>query len=315
MQTSFTKDVRALVSVTEELGNTFEEESVDLIVLDRKEIAGPAAVETVRNVKKIGQEQFQAFTRECLVERTKSINDAIRRNKLKVFNASTSRSVSKGKQQLASLRSDVALFSRHYIGCQTRDGNLEEFFRHENQACTTALSDGESLRLGTKSDLLKRFEEFSSAQSEVPDTTCLVIDGTVIVQMLKHAVAKNFDDYAQHVFIPYLSSKLLTVSRLDLVLGGHVWGQTLLATPELPPPSSWGWIKNDEGVYEPHWTKLPKAAHSCYELVSCKCKKRCVKRCKFKKAALECTALCVCVCVCGGVLTKLREHKQSRLCH
>ena len=76
MQTSFTKDVRALVSVIEEFGNPFEEESMDLIVLDTKEIAGPAAVETVRNVKKIGQEQFQAFTRE----RTKSINDAIRWN-------------------------------------------------------------------------------------------------------------------------------------------------------------------------------------------------------------------------------------------
>ena len=81
---------------------------MDLIVLDTKEITGPAAVETVRNVKKIGQEQFQAFTRECLVERTKSINDAIRRNKLKVFNTSTPRSVSKGKQQLASHRNDVA---------------------------------------------------------------------------------------------------------------------------------------------------------------------------------------------------------------
>ena len=137
MQTWFTKDVRALVNVLEELGNPFEEErlSMDLIVLDTKEIAGPVAVEPVSNVKKIGQEQFQAFTRECLVERTKSINDAIRRKKLKVFNTSTPRSVSKGKQQLASLMNDVALFSRLYIGCQTRDGNLEEFFRHENQAC------------------------------------------------------------------------------------------------------------------------------------------------------------------------------------
>ena len=99
---------------------------MDLIVIDTMEIAGPAAVETVRNVKKIGQEQCQAFTRECLVERTKSINDAIRRNKLNVFNTSTPRSVSKGKQQLASLRNDVALFSRRYIGFQTRDGNLEE---------------------------------------------------------------------------------------------------------------------------------------------------------------------------------------------
>ena len=61
-------------------------------------------------MKNIGQEQFQVFTRECVVERTKSINDANRRNKLKVFNTSTQRSVSKGKQQLASLRNDVALF-------------------------------------------------------------------------------------------------------------------------------------------------------------------------------------------------------------
>ena len=124
MQTSFTKDVR----VIEKLGNPFKEESMDLIVLDTKEIAGPAAVETVRNVKKIDQEQFQAFTRECLVERTKSINDAIRRNKLKVFNTSTQRSVSKGKQQLASLRNDVALFSRLYIVARRGIETLKSFF-------------------------------------------------------------------------------------------------------------------------------------------------------------------------------------------
>ena len=147
---------------------------------------------------------------------------SIRRNKLKVFNTSSPRSVSKGKQQLASLRNDVTLFSWLYIGCQTRDGNLEEFFRHENQACPPALSDGESLRLGTKSDLLKYFEELSSAQSEVPDTTCLVLGGAVIVQMLKPAVAKNVDDYTHDVFIPYLSSKLQTVSRLDLVWDRYI---------------------------------------------------------------------------------------------
>ncbi|KAG0729280.1 Ubiquitin carboxyl-terminal hydrolase 21 [Chionoecetes opilio] len=39
----------------------------------------------------------------------------------------------------------------------------------------------------------------------------------------------------------------------------------------------WGWVKNDEGVYEPHRMKLPEAAHTCYELVSCKCKKSCLK--------------------------------------
>ena len=44
----------------EGLSNPFEEDSMDLVVLDTKEIAGPASVASVRNVK-IGQEQFQAF--------------------------------------------------------------------------------------------------------------------------------------------------------------------------------------------------------------------------------------------------------------
>ena len=55
VHTSFTKDIRALVSVIEKLGNPFEEESMDLIVLDTNEIAGPAAVDTLRIVRKIGQ--------------------------------------------------------------------------------------------------------------------------------------------------------------------------------------------------------------------------------------------------------------------
>ena len=54
VQTSFAQDVRALVRGIEELGNTFEEESMDMVVLDIKEIAGLAAAETVRNVTNIG---------------------------------------------------------------------------------------------------------------------------------------------------------------------------------------------------------------------------------------------------------------------
>ncbi|QQP57769.1 Uncharacterized protein FKW44_002864, partial [Caligus rogercresseyi] len=110
------------------MGNPFEEESQDLLILDSKDIAGPAAVETVMNAKKIGQEQFEAFTRECLLDRTKAVDDPIPRNKLKVFSTSTPRSKSKGQQQLISVKNDHDLFARMYIGCQTRDGNLKEFF-------------------------------------------------------------------------------------------------------------------------------------------------------------------------------------------
>ncbi|KAJ8392755.1 hypothetical protein AAFF_G00072390 [Aldrovandia affinis] len=203
---------------TQEMGNPFEEESQDVVKLDTKEIAGPAAVETVMNAKRIGQEQFEAFTRECLLDRTKAVDDPIPRNKLKVFSTSTPRSQSKGQQQLASVKNDRELFARLYIGCQTRDGNLEELFRHENQACPPALSDGGSLCTGTKNDLLTCLEEVSGPlKTETPVTTCIVLDGAAIVQMLKPAASKTFEEYAQQIFIPYMSTKLQTVSRLDLV--------------------------------------------------------------------------------------------------
>ena len=71
-----------------------------LIVLHSKELAGPSAAEAVRKVKQIGEHQFEAFTRERLVERTKTVDDTIPRNKLLVFGTSTVRKVSKPKQKI-----------------------------------------------------------------------------------------------------------------------------------------------------------------------------------------------------------------------
>ena len=59
-------------------------------------IASPAAVDVVLKAKLIGKEQFQYFTRERLLERITPI-DNTHRNKLKVFKALTTKSVSKRK--------------------------------------------------------------------------------------------------------------------------------------------------------------------------------------------------------------------------
>ena len=108
-----------------------------------------------------------------------------------MFSTSCPRSVSKGKQQVTSLKNDLQLFSWLYKSCETKDGNLAEFFRHENQACPPALSDGESLHLGSKSDPLTCFQGISHSQSKTPVTTSVVIDGAVVVQILKLGTAKT----------------------------------------------------------------------------------------------------------------------------
>ena len=50
------------------MGNPFEEESTDLLVLDTQEILGPAAVESVRKAVQMGRDQFHLFEKERLAE-------------------------------------------------------------------------------------------------------------------------------------------------------------------------------------------------------------------------------------------------------
>ena len=56
----------------EELGNLIEEETEDLLIIDSKTMADPSAAEAVKKAQKIGQQQFQKFTKECLVEKNKA---------------------------------------------------------------------------------------------------------------------------------------------------------------------------------------------------------------------------------------------------
>ncbi|KAJ8351860.1 hypothetical protein SKAU_G00233360 [Synaphobranchus kaupii] len=454
VQKAFRKDVHSLVNIMEELCNRFKEESENLLVLDSKEIADPSAVETVKKAQKISRQQFQAFTEECLVKRTKPIDDTIHRNRLKLFVSSMTNMASKEKQQQTSMK--------------------------------------RRLRLGTKSDLLTCLEDLSPAQTKAPDATCVILDGAAIIQMMKPAGANTFDEYTQQVFIPYISSQLRSVSRVDLIwdtykddslkgtarakrgkgvrrrvvgkaaipgnwhnflwvdsnktelfsflsmvllqsfcegdkeavltdgkgvlstqllqdldtlapcsreeadscmllhashatqhghhqmfihivdtdvvvltvfaasqlpagcelwlafgtgksfrylaahqiaaclgpemscalpmfhaltgFAGHgkktvwstwksvpevIWGKTLLPDSALPSPTDWGWVKT-EGMYEPHWTTLPQASKPCHELISCSCKSGCRKRCRCKKAALQCTGLCFCEGECAS---------------
>ena len=141
VQDVFAKDVRSLVSVMNDFGNPFEEESADLLTLDTREISDHSSVEAVKKVKRIGRKQFQKFTEERLIKRSSSLDEVIHRNNLKLFGCVTKKKVSKGKQHLTTLKNDVELFSRLYISCQTREGNLE-FFHYENQASPPSLSNG-----------------------------------------------------------------------------------------------------------------------------------------------------------------------------
>ena len=60
--------------------------------------------------------------------------------------------------------------------------------------------------------------------------------------------------------------------RRAIYQGGHIWGQALMARPEYPDPSSWGWNKEQSGTsttWTPLWSTLAPASATCIELLRC----------------------------------------------
>jgi hypothetical protein len=114
------------------MGNPFLDSSGDLYTLNDKDVAEDEIVKTVQTIQKLGQDQYEALVTERFTERTKSIG--IKRNKLNLFGRPPIKEKSRTDFQLATLKSDCSLFSRLYISCQSRTGNMGEFIAPENQA-------------------------------------------------------------------------------------------------------------------------------------------------------------------------------------
>lgn len=104
---AFFEDVKSLLTGIEDLGNPFLEASEDLVVLDTKEIVGPAAVGSLRQIEAVGREQCNTFITERLVNRTKSLYEPIKRNNFSLFNSSPQKETSRMAQQLSTMKSDV----------------------------------------------------------------------------------------------------------------------------------------------------------------------------------------------------------------
>ena len=224
LQSLFYRDVVSLTRTIEEMGNPFMEETDDLLALDTKQIMSLDELARLRKVEEVGMAQYQSFIAERLKQQSKSLYDPIKRNNLRVFNEPPSNVASKTKQQLSSARNDCLLFSRLYISCQTREGNLDEFFQHENQSCPPSLSQDGKLRLPQKkSELAECLQSFTTPQLKMPEEIdAIIIDGSVVVNMIKPATEKTFAEYSRQSFLPYIQSQLSHAKRLDVVWDEYI---------------------------------------------------------------------------------------------
>ena len=95
----------------------------------------------------------------------------------------------------------------------------------------------------------------------------------------------------QYDLIPPTQAALKEHAKRASYEAGYVWGQALKRHTQMPSPSNWGWVKQDE-EWKVFWTPLPPIAESCWELTKCGC----TKACKCFRYELSCTCLCSCPC-------------------
>ncbi len=85
VQWEFEKQVRSLMSVMENMGTPFLEDSPDLLVLDTHDIMDEKVVDTVENIEIAGACQNIMFLEEYILKKEKSIFDPILKNKFPLF--------------------------------------------------------------------------------------------------------------------------------------------------------------------------------------------------------------------------------------
>ena len=222
VQSVFLDQVQALTRTIEEMGNPFMEHSDELLRLHTRDIMDDCVKDTVRKVVKVGQDQYNIFVDERLMHSQKAVTDPLPRNKLVLFKTPRSKAASKKQTHLSEVKNDCNLFSRLYVACQTRDGDLDTFFSHENQPAPPSLSQGGELRQGTKSNLLTCLETHQSLRDDHPTVEAKMFDGGALVHMLRPITTKTFHQYAEHIFVPYIIAELQGTNRVDLIWDAYL---------------------------------------------------------------------------------------------
>ena len=66
--------------------------------------------------------------------------------------------------------------------------------------------------------------------------------------------------------LPPTKAALIQHTKRTAYQAGHSWAQTMIATPELPSPSEWGWNRNENGGWKICWSTLHEGTQACREL-------------------------------------------------
>ena len=215
-QIQFQTKVKMVVETINKFGNPFMDTFHELVTLDSRNCLDSLVVEKIRNLKDIGKKQYSNYCKAVLEEKTASIHDPIKRNRLHLPKSPLKKTLTKDGVKVQCLKNNAELFGKLFVILQNRDCDMMDLFSHEIQSYPPSLSDAGKLNLPkNKSDIINCIAP--EIQDEATPVDCRILDGPAIVHPLKPNTVSTFEDYVNVVFIPYLERQLSTCKRLDVI--------------------------------------------------------------------------------------------------
>lgn len=187
-----------------ELGN--EDDSVNLFALDTKEVAECNVKETMDQLVRIGHKQYENLVKGMMDSQKPYFNEPLTKNKLALFSQKAKPEPSSAKRKIDSLKDDCHLFSRLFISCQSRQSDLQDFFRHESQKCPPSLSQNGMLNSGVQLQLPDILKHSTDKTYEEPNADIVIIDGVALVNAKLPGSAKMSDDYTGEVIVLHIKT-------------------------------------------------------------------------------------------------------------
>ena len=213
-QRVFLEKVEKFSKAMQDMGNPFQEDNRDLRTLDTNDIAHQTAAELVSTHLEKGKVYFQEFMKGLESEEQSTFYEPIKKNRVDFFRQ-VPVSAKSSKQNV--LNTDCHLFSKLFISCQSRECDLKEFFRHENQSHPAALSDGGKLHTCQKSHLTSILQNLVTTPETEPDADTIIIDGAALVHSLPPRNSKTFEEYAMFDVLPTIQAYSTKYNRTDIV--------------------------------------------------------------------------------------------------
>jgi hypothetical protein len=173
------------------------------------------SVENVRRVLEIGRKEYDEFLAKRIRSEEQAFTDTVQLPKVTVFKKTAVKSQKKS-QSTGDTAQDSKL-TQLLLAVHSSRPLDESAFSHESSSHPPSLTRKGAMYHGHKSEILDCLIASQSVDSAKPLTTAAILDGAVLVHMLRPTTCATIREYFDNVFAPHILGWLKNNQRVDVV--------------------------------------------------------------------------------------------------